>query len=66
MEAQKQRTKKQAVSMYPDDWQTVARVADTTGVRSLSAALRLIIREFERCQKRETAEEPHGNLITVI
>lgn len=39
------------VSMYSDDWRSVERVADTSGVRSLSAALRLIIREFERRQK---------------
>lgn len=43
---QKQRIEPRNISMYPDDWQTVAKVADLTGVRSLSAALRIIIREF--------------------
>lgn len=61
----KQPVEPRNVSLYPDDWQTVARVADTSGVRSLSAALRIIIREFERQQAEEEEEEQHGNLITV-
>lgn len=38
------------VSMYPSDWELVERVAHETGVRGVSAALRIIIREWEAQQ----------------
>jgi len=61
---QKQSVEPRTVSMYPADWMKVERIANTSGVRSLSAALRLIISEFER-MKNEKTEDQHGQRVTV-
>ena len=34
------------VSLYPQDWHDIQRVAQRTGVRSISAALRFILQEW--------------------
>lgn len=39
------------ISMYPDDWQTVQGVADNVGL-SVSAAMRVIIKEWQEAKKR--------------
>lgn len=43
------------ISMYPSDWEAVAQVADLSGVKSLSCALRIIIREWKAQQEERHA-----------
>jgi len=43
------------VSMYPDDWRVVERVARESNVKTLSGALRIIIQQWlhmRRAQKK--------------
>lgn len=34
------------ITLYPDDWRDVARVAEQSGVKSISAAVRIILQEW--------------------
>lgn len=57
MADEKDKTKPGTITLYPDDWNTIQRIADTTGVRTISAALRIIIREFE-CKRQQQINQP--------
>jgi len=41
------------VTMYPGDWADVERLAITSGVQSLSGALRIIVREWRAFKRQE-------------
>jgi hypothetical protein len=54
------------ITLYPLDIEIIQAVAEKmpdTGRRNLSAALRLIIREFERMQQ---TEEDHNDQLIVV
>jgi hypothetical protein len=36
------------ISLYPQDWRDVEKVAEQSGVRSISAALRIILQEWRQ------------------
>lgn len=63
MTEKKQSAEPRTVTMYPDEWLMVMQVADTTGIRNLSAALRLIIREFARMQQQSEGEVCHDMVV---
>jgi hypothetical protein len=41
------------VSLYPSDWRIIEQVARETGIRSMSAALRLILKEWRTHKANE-------------
>lgn len=41
------------VTMYPRDWAVVERLALSSGVQSLSGALRLIVQEWRALKRQE-------------
>jgi len=43
------------VSLYPRDWRDVVAVAEESGVRTLSAALRIILQEWRAARAHEEA-----------
>ncbi|MBN1874718.1 MAG: hypothetical protein JXA33_10850 [Anaerolineae bacterium] len=47
------KVKARNVSLYPRDWQAVHEVAEKSGVKSVSAALRIIIQEWRKAQMQQ-------------
>ena len=54
-----ERTRAQTITLYPADWQDIATVADQSGVRGTSAALRIILQQWRIC-KREASHDASG------
>jgi len=54
-----ERTEAHNVSLYPSDWRDVERIAQETGIRSTSAALRLILQEWRQIRAMYHQLENH-------
>lgn len=46
----KPKSEPKTITMYPEDWETVSQFAQTSGVKTLSAAMRIILQEWRRVQ----------------
>jgi hypothetical protein len=53
------RTKAHNVSLYPQDWRDVEQVAEKSGVRNVSAALRVILQEWRIIRAQTYHLEAH-------
>ena len=47
---EKPKSEPRTITMYPEDWETISRFAQTSGVKTLSAAMRIILQEWRRMQ----------------
>lgn len=54
---QDKHSKPRSISMYPFEWEQVTQVAQRTGVRTLSAALRIIISEWADLQRDQQDQQ---------
>lgn len=58
-----EKVERRNISMYPAEWQVVERVDQQHGLQNTSAALRMIVNDWERRQSHECrpqASKPEG------